>query len=173
MSLSKRDLVEKFGDKFSFDFQMYARKFQFTAWKASRTVAQRIRTDIFIRACIIRNKFTAKREVVELQTVYWRSRLLPNGAIHSSIRSTSVHEMRAVSTHKNFWHVHHEQHQHEIDPVVFEPAQRLSPTHFQSLLQCSVTAFIDIGDENKLREPQLKVIVNRLTFLLPKVKYSR
>lgn len=59
-----------------------------------------------------------------------------------------------MPTDENFRYVHNKQHQHEIDSIVFEPVQRLSPAHFQPAFQ-AVFAFVKLSKENEFRDPQL------------------
>jgi len=51
--------------------------------------------------------------------------------------------------------VHHDQHQHQIDAIIFEPTQRLPPTHSESMLQAAF-AFLQFLNKYEFNEPQLE-----------------
>lgn len=55
---------------------------------------------------------------------------------------------------RQFTNIHHEQHQHEVDAVVFELAQRRPPAHAESLAE-GLLALVAFRNEDVLGYPHL------------------
>lgn len=102
-----------------------------------------------------RRQILCKLNVIQLNLFKWLDHL-PNCTIYGRVWTASVKEVWSMPSHEYFRCVHYEQHQHEIDAVVLEPAHCLPPTLEYSVLAAAF-AFLRLPSENKFDDPHLAI----------------